>query len=473
MHGEAWLPGRRLQGSHVSGTQAEAAASEARGAATGPLTVGLVLTVAAVAFEALAVPTVMPAVLRDLGGLDAYGWMFSAFFLANVVASVAAGQAVDRAGPLPPFAAGMALFAVGLALAGSADATPQLIAARAVQGLGGGALWAVVYAVVARAYPADGRPRMLAVLSTSWVVPGLVGPALAGVVADHVGWPVVFLGLIPMLGVALVLSLPALRRVPRSAAIPSDTLLRLGAAVVLAAGVVLLLLGLERRGPVVACLAVGTLLAGIGLRPLMPPGVFTLRPGLPAAIVVVGLVCVAFFGAEPGVPLLATEILGQSSAAGGLSLTGATLTWTAGAWVQARLVRRRSRRALVAAGCAVIALGIATVAAATYLAAPIAVVWAAWSVAGLGMGLTHATVSLIVLEEAPKGGEGQASSSMQLANVIGAALGAGVLGAMVATGGDATRGLLSGFAVTGVAALLGTWASVRLPASPARGTDAR
>jgi MFS family permease len=445
------------------------AAREAHGTATRPLTVGLVLTVAAVAFEALAVPTVMPAVVEQMGDLGAYGWMFSAFFLANVVASVAAGETLDRHGPLAPFAAGMTLFALGLVGAGSANATAVLVAARAVQGLGGGALWSVVYAVVARAYPSGERPRMLAILSTSWVVPGLVGPGIAGIVADYVGWRVVFVGLIPLLGVAAPLALPALRRGPRPTPTGSDTVRRVGAAIVLAAGVVLLLVGLERRLPTWPSLAAGLVLAAIGLRPLMPAGIFVLRRGLPAAIVVVGLVCVAFFGAEPGVPLLATAILGESSAAGGLALTGATLTWTAGAWVQARLVRTRSRRALVAAGCLVIALGIGAVAASTVATAPIGVVWAAWSVTGLGMGLTHATVSLIVLEEAPAGGEGHASAAMQLANVIGAALGAGILGAMVATGIDPAHGLLLGFAATGAAAVLATAAASRLPASPARG----
>ncbi|MCW5889993.1 MAG: MFS transporter [bacterium] len=453
----------------MSRTQAIARAREA---ATAPLTAGLVLTVAAVAFEALAVPTVMPAVVGELGDLDAYGWMFSAFFLANVVASVAAGQGIDRLGPLPPFAAGMGLFALGLGAAGSATGTPTLIAARAIQGLGGGALWAVVYAVVARAYPADARPRMLAVLSTAWVVPGLVGPALAGVAADHLGWRVIFVGLIPLLGVATALAVPALRRVPRAVPTEADTARRVAAAVVLAAGVVLLLVGLERRGPLLPCLAGGVLLALAGLRPLMPPGVFTLAPGLPAAIVVVGLVCVAFFGAEPGVPLLATALLGQSATAAGLALTGATLTWTAGAWLQARLVRTRSRRALVASGCAVIALGVAAAAASAAGSASIAFVWGAWSLAGLGMGLTHATVSLIVLEEAPEGGEGTASAAMQLANVIGAALGAGVLGAMVATANDTREGLVRGFAAVGAAAVLATAAARRLPASPARSSDA-
>src|SRR5262245_18056780 len=104
------------------------------------LTAGLVLTIVSVAFEGLAVPTVMPTVARELGGLAAYGWVFSAFMLANVVGITAAGQRTDRGGPLGAFAAGLALFGLGLALGGAAPSMAVLIVARMVQGLGGGAL---------------------------------------------------------------------------------------------------------------------------------------------------------------------------------------------------------------------------------------------------------------------------------------------------------------------------------------------
>src|SRR5262249_43109940 len=117
------------------------------------LTAGLVLAVAAVAFEGLAGATGMAAVVRDLGGLAEYGWAFSAFMLANVMGITAAGRRTDRVGPFGPFAAGLGLFAAGLGLGGLAPSMDALIGARGGQGAGGRALSSVVFASVARGYP--------------------------------------------------------------------------------------------------------------------------------------------------------------------------------------------------------------------------------------------------------------------------------------------------------------------------------
>src|SRR5258705_1232583 len=133
-----------------------------------PLTVGLLLTVVCVAFEGLAVTTVMPTAVRELGGLLLYGWAFSAFMLANVVGIALAGERIDRHGPRGPMAAGLALFALGLLGGGVAPSMGALIAARAVQGFGAGELSSVIYAGLARSYPAAGQPRMLARLATAW-----------------------------------------------------------------------------------------------------------------------------------------------------------------------------------------------------------------------------------------------------------------------------------------------------------------
>ena len=117
------------------------------------LTAGLVLTITFIASEALAVVTVMPLVARDLGGLDLYGWVFSAFMLGSVVGIVVAGREADRRGPGGPYVAGLALFAAGLLVAGLAPAMPVLVAGRALQGLGAGAVPAVAYVSIGRSLP--------------------------------------------------------------------------------------------------------------------------------------------------------------------------------------------------------------------------------------------------------------------------------------------------------------------------------
>ena len=176
------------------------------------LTAGLVLAITFVAAEALAVVTIMPVVARDLGGLWLYGWVFSAFMLGSIVGIVAAGREADRHGPALPFLAGLVLFSAGLAVAGLAPSMLILVAGRALQGIGGGAVPAVAYASIGRGLPGRLRARMMAVLSTAWVVPGLAGPALSAEVAHLFGWRWVFLGLLPLVAIAGLIAVPSLRR---------------------------------------------------------------------------------------------------------------------------------------------------------------------------------------------------------------------------------------------------------------------
>jgi MFS family permease len=150
------------------------------------LTIGLILNVTIVASEALAVSTIMPIVADDLaaGSRDLYGWVFSSFLLGSLVGIVIAGTLIDRGSLVIPFVLGLGMFAGGLLVGGLAPSMEVLVGARLLQGLGAGAIPAVAYVSIGRALPEHLRPMMFATLSTAWVIPGVVGPALAGIVAD-------------------------------------------------------------------------------------------------------------------------------------------------------------------------------------------------------------------------------------------------------------------------------------------------
>lgn len=204
------------------------------------LTGGLVLTITFVAAEALAVVTVMPLVARSLHGLSWYGFVFSAFMLGTMVGIVAAGRAADQRGPAVPYLAGIMVFAAGLTIAGLAPSMPVLVAGRALQGLGAGAVPSVAYAAIGRSLPEHLRARMMAMLSTAWVAPGLAGPALSAEVAKLFGWRWVFLGLLPFIAITSPFALPALIKLGRPAT-PAAQGHRLidGIGVAAAAGLVL------------------------------------------------------------------------------------------------------------------------------------------------------------------------------------------------------------------------------------------
>jgi MFS family permease len=410
------------------------------------LTLGLLLTVSSTAFEALAVATILPATVHDIGGLGLYGWAFSGFMLTNLFSIIVAGRVIDRGGPAWPFIVGSLLFATGLLIAGLAQSMLVVVVGRAAQGLGAGAISSVAYVVVGRGYPSDAKARMLAMLSSAWVIPGLVGPALAGSVADHLGWRWVFLGLAPMTMIAASLGVPALRRLD-SAEVSQSHKPGLHWALLLAVGTGAVLFGLSSGSllTVVACVGGGLMVALPALHALTPPGTLRARPGLPAAVATMALLSFAFFGAEAFLPLALTTIRRQSTTVAGVVLTAATLAWTTGAWIQARLDAPRSRRALAVAGLTLTLTGIAGTSLTLAPNVPVALATLTWGLAGLGIGIAYSTITLVVLESAPPGGEGAASSAMQLANVLGVALGTGLGGAILAvvpaTDGTQTFGL--------------------------------
>lgn len=434
------------------------------------LTLGLVLTITLVAFEALAISTVMPVVSDDLGGLGLYGWVFSGFFLGCLLGIVVAGQAADRRGTAFPFVVGLGLFAVGLCMGGLAPSMGVLVAARVLQGIGAGAIPAIAYASVGRGYPAHVRPRVFAVFSSAWVIPGLIGPAASSAIAEAFGWRAVFLAILPFVLLAAVITLPALSRsapqVDGVESAPTEELRGRAVVLSLAAGAVLVAVSGVPVAVGALLLVVAVPLAVRSFIGLVPAGTLRLAPGMPCAILVRGILTFAFFGADAYVSLTFQDVRHQDTWVAGVALTGCTLLWTAGAWVQQRWILTAGPRRVVMTGFALVGLGIAGMVGALG-ALPLVPSVAAWSVAGFGIGLAYSPLSVTVLGLAQPGREGAASSSLQLTDGLGTALGTGLAGAFVALGdsqGWATRSALTlAFAVTLAVAVAGVAAARRLP----------
>jgi MFS family permease len=160
-----------------------------------------------------------------------------------------------------------------------------------------------------------------------------------------------------------------------------------------------------------------------------------------------------------------TAVRHRSPVVAGLAVTGATVSWTVGAWVQARLSDTWEGRRLVRAGLLIVLAGIAGMVLVLQPAVPVAEGLAAWTVAGLGMGLAYAPLSLMMLHKAQPGQEGQASASLNLADVLGTALGIGVGGAAVAAaaGGDLRLGITAAFSIAAAVGIMALAFTRRLP----------
>ncbi len=416
-----------------------------------PLTIGLVLTITLVAAEALAVSTAMPIVARELGGLELYGAVFSAFFLGSLIGITIVGGLIDERGLLAPFALGLALFAIGLLICGFAPSMPTIVVGRFIQGVGGGAVPPVAYVAIGRSLPERLRPRMFATLSGAWVIPGLIGPAIAGFVAQTWHWRAVFLGLLPLILLAGAMATRAMRTIPAHPSLPdrvpmmarSGWTRRYALAVGTALGTGILTAGLLQAELLilVSMVAAGLLIAGYSFRQLTPEGTLRLARGYPSAILLRGVLTFAFFTVDANVTLLLQEVRGWSALAAGLALSAPTLSWSFGAWYQARHSSRVGPERFVRYGFPIVALGMAGVALALFEPIPAWIVLPFFGIAGLGMGLAYSQFAIIVLRDAPRAAQGSATSAVTLADALGTALGTGIAGALIAMGVRANAGV--------------------------------
>ena len=162
------------------------------------LTIGLCMTVVAIAFEAIAVATAMPVAARELNGLSYYAWSFSLFLIGMLFATVVTGRLSDRIGPARPLLIGLGVFAVGLIVAGTASTMATLIGGRLIQGLGSGAMNTAAFVIIAQEFDARRRPRMFTYISTAWVLPAFVGPPVAAWLTRQLSWHWVFLAVLPL-----------------------------------------------------------------------------------------------------------------------------------------------------------------------------------------------------------------------------------------------------------------------------------
>lgn len=437
------------------------------------VTVGTCALVFLAAFESLAVTTIMPLVSRELDGAGLYALAFAGPMATGVMGMVAAGNWSDRRGPAAPLYASVALFALGLLIAGTAATMPQLVAGRLVQGLGGGALTVALYVLVARIYPSQLHPKIFAAFSAAWVIPSLVGPFAAGIVAQVFTWHWVFLGVVGLVIPALLMIAPVLRGLDSSSARRPATpwaVGRLGWATLAAAAVLGLNLSAEVRVPgfpaaTALLAAAAVVLALAAVRPLVPRGTLAARRGLPSVILSRGMVSAAFFGAEVYLPYLLVEQYAFSPTFAGLTLTLGALAWAAAAAVQGRLGDRLPHRTAVRTGSLMVLGAVLLALATAALHLPAAVVISGWVFAGGGMGMLYPRLSVMTLALSAKDDEGFNSSAMSIADSLGGALALAATGIVFSAFTTTAASFAGVFALTAVVAFAAAFVTPRVAAA--------
>nr|CTQ92315.1 transmembrane transport protein [Kibdelosporangium sp. MJ126-NF4] len=397
------------------------------------VSVGMTLLVTLVAFEHLGVNTAMPRMVADLRGGALYSWPFTVFLVAALIANVLAGRLCDRRGPAFGLYTGVFLFMAGLLVAGLADSMWVLLIGRALQGFGGGTISIAIYVMIAYVYPERSQPAAFGLLSAAWVLPSLVGPAVAGTITEHASWRWVFLGLVPIALVGALLLLPAVRKLP--AQVENTDAVRGGlvlAAFASALGIAAMTWAAEH--PSLSTLLLGVLGLALllpALFRLLPKGTLTARPGLPVTVLARGLLGGAYMAIEVYVTLTLTSVHGYSPLMAGLPLTIGALAWSAAALIPARNPDV-DRLVFVRWGFGFLAAGALTM----LLVAPTWgwgwIAFVAWLVASAGMGLGYSSLSVLTMRYSTLREQGANAAALQVSERVFSAVLVGVGGVLLA-----------------------------------------
>ncbi|MFQ6484106.1 MFS transporter [Brachybacterium epidermidis] len=416
-----------------------------------------------VAFEMLAVSTVMPRAAEELGGVALYPLVFAAPPATSILSTVLAGAWCDRHGPMRVMTAGCVVFCAALLMVGLAPSMPVLVAGRGLQGLGMGLVTVSLYVLIARLYPPRLQPRMFTVLSAAWVVPGLVGPALAGWISDTVGWRVVF-WVVPLLVVParLLLTDPTgAASAPRNdAAAPSGDSgaaarrLPVAAAIIAAVGIGALSMAGEQVSQQLTASAGGlssglpaglagwvvvmgvALLAVLATVPRLLPRRVLLSPDHVGRLILArGVLAASFVLAEVYLPLQLVARYGLSAGHAGLVLTVSSVTWFVGASVAGRDAMPEQAR--IPVGAAAMTIGTTITALLLLTHQPPWLAGVSWCLTGLGMGLAFTSTSILTMRRSHPTRQGLNSSTLQVAEAL-------TQSAMLALAGVAFQVLLRG-----------------------------
>lgn len=435
--------------------------------------------------------TILPSVVRDIGGIEYYAWNTTVYVVASIVGAAMAAQLLTRAGPRTAYAWSAAVFAlasVGCAVAGS---MPMLLAGRSLQGLAGGVLVALPYALVRIVFRAALWPRALAMVSGMWGISTLLGPALGGVFAELGMWRAAFWSLLPLIAVFVAIGVRVLPARDPASALPAPLpwmQLAMLTLAVLAASVASVL----EEIPLVLGWLVVSILLMIGFdraqqrarHRLLPRGSLRTSSALGVLYAILALLAVAVTCTEIFVPLFLQDLHGRPPLQAGYIAALMSVGWTLGSILTSGLDGARRTLALRLSPLLLLAATIilvilmpqpSTGAAALWLLAGVLVV------AGFGVGIAYPHLSTQVLTVAPADEPELAASSIMTVQLSATAFGAALAGLVVNLAGQpvaggmaldtaaAARWLFTVFAVAPALCLFLIWQPARTLGVPPAG----
>ncbi|MDX2376160.1 MFS transporter [Microbacterium sp. LRZ72] len=417
----------------------------------GPILLALMLAIFLIAIDTTILSTAVPTIVAELGGFDQYPWLFSVYLLAQVATVPVYAKLADRIGRRSVMFVGIGLFVLGSVLSALAWSMGSLIAFRAVQGLGAGAIIPTALTVAGDIYTVRERARAQAYIASVWALSSVIGPTLGGLFSQFLSWRGIFWVNVPLGAIALVLfwrhyRVPFERQPQR---------IDIGGAILLTSGLVLLVLGVLEGGqawPWVswpsALLFGGSLLLLLAFAlverrahdPIIEPWLVRSRVVVATAFVSLGVGAV-LLGLTSFVPTFIESATGVVPVVAGLTVAALTLGWPLSAALAGRFYLRIGFRATAMVGSSVATVGALFLTTTAVLVPSVGWTAAGCFIVGLGMGLVANPALIAAQSSVTQEKRGVVSGTNVLARSIGSSVGVAIYGAVatsvIAAGGGA------------------------------------
>lgn len=391
------------------------------------LTILSVTFISLLAFETMAVATAMPFIVDILDGQHLYALAVGIVLATQLMTTAFAGPWCDARGPRPCFFTGVSFVATGLVLSTFAPSIEWIVAGRAIQGIGGGLLMVPLYVLVGSYVAPERQPKIFAAFATAWVVPSFVGPFLAGILVEYVSWrwvfamtPLIFIVVVPLAWIQFTKFPPLHEPRPVKAAATAWYAAAAGIGIALLQVVSTQQGGFDARA--IALLAVGGVLAVVFSTLLLPTGTFRGAPGVPATVLLRGMMNGTLLAVELYLPVILKEIHGWSATQAGLVLTVSSISWALAAHIQGRIEDARSRARIPVIGVWCQIVGTAMTIAAVWSDVTGLVVLLGWFISGFGIGYVYPYLSVHALALTERDRHGEVSSALQIADTLGASV---------------------------------------------------
>ncbi len=406
----------------------------------GPILIALMVTTGLIAIDSTILATAVPTIVADLGGFTSFPWLFSIYLLTQAVTVPIYSKISDTIGRKPVILIGIGLFLTGSILSGLAWSMPALIAFRAIQGLGAGAVQPMAITIAGDIYTVAERSKVQGYLASVWGASAVIGPTLGGLFSQYLTWQWIFYVNVPLGLIAVALLLRSFHETVTRTAHRID---RAGGAL-LTVSLSLLILALLEGGNAwawnsaqsIGAFAIGlTLIAAFVVverrasEPVLPLWVLSRR--LLATTALIGVtVGVVLMGVTTYVPTFLESLVGSTPLVSGLTLATLTIGWPIAASQAGRVYLRVGFRTTVILGAVVVVLGTTSLALTSTHPSVLTTGLCLFFI-GTGLGFVAAPSLIAAQSSVDWGQRGVVTGANLFARSIGSAVGVAVLGALV------------------------------------------